>query len=139
MKQLFLSLFLISFLFSCKKEKPYNADEHITYTHWYKLKSISNDTLFAVYIPNAFSPNGDGYNEQFGPVVNTYSSGLVYSFEVFDKNNTTVFKSSDINARWDGKANGQGNTLAIDSYTYKFKITDNTTVYEYTGSVLLFK
>ena len=138
MKQLILLLFLFTFFISCKKEKPYNPDEHIVYTKWFELKSLSTDTLFKVFIPNAFTPDGNGVNDEFYPRIdNGYGYTLLYSFEVYDRNNTTVFKAREWSGHWDGTY--YGTLLPIGTYTYKIIIADSSKTYERAGTVLLIK
>ncbi len=57
-----------------------------------------------LYIPNAFSPNGDGRND----VLYVYAEGvkrIVWS--VFDRWGESVFTSTDINTGWDGTMKGK--------------------------------
>jgi len=56
-----------------------------------------------LYIPNAFSPNGDGQNDR----LYVYAKGvkrIVWS--VFDRWGEVVFTADDINSGWDGTMNG---------------------------------
>jgi gliding motility-associated-like protein len=56
-----------------------------------------------VFIPNAFSPNGDVLNDTFLPVV----SGVdTYRLLIFDRWGRTVFESSDPAQPWDGAVDG---------------------------------
>lgn len=57
-----------------------------------------------IFIPTAFSPNGDGENELFRPVTDC---DLQYSVQVFNKWGAIVYASADITAGWDGTLNGQ--------------------------------
>lgn len=53
------------------------------------------------YIPNAFTPNGDGINEIFIPLSNC----TVYRYElyIFNRWGANIFKSNDQNKGWNGK------------------------------------
>ena len=60
-------------------------------------------TNYRVFIPNAFSPNGDGLNDLFQPNI----KGIVSSdFKVFNRWGELVFQSTD-NTGWDGTYRGQ--------------------------------
>ncbi len=53
------------------------------------------------YIPNAFSPNGDGRNDTFAPFV--VCPNATYTLQVFDRWGNLVFESSESNGAWDGE------------------------------------
>ena len=58
-----------------------------------------------VYFPNAFTPNGDGINDSFGPVGHDMS---LLEFVIFDRWGSIVFEASGTSAQWDGRlADGQ--------------------------------
>lgn len=57
-----------------------------------------------IFVPTAFSPNGDGENELFKPVTDC---NLQYSIQVFNKWGAITYASADITAGWDGTLNGQ--------------------------------
>ncbi len=56
---------------------------------------------FDLYVPNAFTPNGDGLNDLFYPVM-TNIDVTEYKFWINDSRGRLVFSSTDINAKWDG-------------------------------------
>lgn len=71
-----------------------------------------------VYIPNAFSPNGDGVNDYFTPSGFGISEEN-YSMRVFNRSGVILFESRDINkSSWDGNYNGK----TVPSGTYILKI-----------------
>src|SRR5690606_27474392 len=59
---------------------------------------------FHCYFPNAFTPNGDGNNDFFKPVV----SGIKqYDFQIYNRWGELIFTSKQAEIGWDGKRNGQ--------------------------------
>lgn len=62
------------------------------------------ECLIGFYIPKAFTPNGDGLNEYFKPVI----GGVIreYRFTIYDRWGNAVFTTRDPNKGWDGKVKG---------------------------------
>ncbi len=56
---------------------------------------------FAVYIPNAFTPNDDGFNDTWG-VITTVGSPRDYELILFDRWGQELFRSSRKEDLWDG-------------------------------------
>ncbi len=71
-----------------------------------------------IYFPNAFTPDGDGRNDLFGPV-----GHYITEFEmlIFDRWGNQVFISDDIDRLWDGTVNGSG-MAPTGVYVYKYKV-----------------
>jgi gliding motility-associated-like protein len=57
-----------------------------------------------VYVPNAFTPNDDGTNDLFIPVVTSYSELDQYEFRIYDRWGEIVFFSKTVGEGWDGIA-----------------------------------
>lgn len=58
-----------------------------------------------VYLPTAFSPNGDGTNDRL--LIKTRCDLSSYQMEVYDRWGKLVFVSNDLNRGWDGTFQGQ--------------------------------
>ncbi|MEO7081876.1 MAG: choice-of-anchor L domain-containing protein, partial [Flavobacteriales bacterium] len=95
--------------------------------HWVYLNTVSQEGCKAMdsllikppatlFFPNAFTPDGDGVNDRFGPV-----SSSVYEFQmlIFDRWGHVVFESNDINTQWDGTVMG-GGLATTGVYVYKY-------------------
>lgn len=135
MKNLLFFISIILLLSSCKKEETYNPDEHITYDHWYKL-SGSTDTLYSVYFENAFTPNGDGINDDFRPV-GIFS---LIKFRIYNKSGEVIYETTEIGNSWRGKVNNSGDVVQMGAYAYQFIVSDiYGERYEYFGTVMLYK
>jgi gliding motility-associated-like protein len=76
---------------------------------------------YSFFIPNAFSPNGDGTNDTF------FGKGkgiIQYELMIFDRWGNFIFYADDINKGWDGKANGGAAIAQQDTYVWKVNLTD---------------
>jgi len=110
--------------------------EKINYTHWYKTGTTLSDTLFSVYIPDCFTPNGDGLNDIFIPK-GEYVLNLM---EIKNRNSNNMFQSNDKNKGWDGRVAASSETVTSGHYTFKLFIYDKyETEQEFVGRVLLLK
>jgi len=77
--------------------------------------------IYTIYIPNAFTPDGDGFNEEFKPeLYNIKSDG--YSFLIFNRWGALIFETNDVSKAWNGTYNG--NPCWADTYIYSIQYID---------------
>jgi gliding motility-associated-like protein len=68
-----------------------------------------------IFMPNAFSPNGDGNNDVFKPVTLGHPNG--YVMHIFNRWGQTIFTSYNVEKGWDGDINGKPADMA--DYFYR--------------------
>jgi gliding motility-associated-like protein len=73
--------------------------------------------VLVVHVPNAFTPNGDGINDDFVPVFNVPWVGD-YEFLIFDRWGERIFESEVPGETWDGNMKGQ----LVESEVYVWKL-----------------
>jgi gliding motility-associated-like protein len=91
-----------------------------------------------VFIPNSFTPNGDGTNDVF----NVKGLGFKlegFSMELFDRWGHSMFFTKDVAKGWDGTVKGQPAQDGV--YIYKIKAigVNGEGKKEYIGHVTLMK
>jgi gliding motility-associated-like protein len=59
----------------------------------------------SIFVPTAFTPNGDNNNDIFRPIAVGMSK--IEYFQVFNRWGQLVFQSSENGRGWDGRVNGQ--------------------------------
>ena len=90
-----------------------NQNEQITSTS----NIVIVEKPYAIYAPNAFSPDGDGLNDVF----NVTGQGIIdFEMEIFNRWGQMVFKSYTLEDKWDGTFRGKD--LPTGTYVYKIKI-----------------
>lgn len=72
-----------------------------------------------VTVPNIFSPDGDGLNDLFRPVITFAPSD--YRFVITDRQRKTFFETNDYNESWDGLTGG--GTVSRGVYLWFLKLT----------------
>jgi len=92
---------------------------------------------FTFYVPDAFSPNGDGKNETF----TGKGIGIIeYDMVIYDRWGMFLFETHDLYKGWDGTVNGGTRISQEDTYVYVIKLTDLfKKQHSYIGSVTLLK
>ncbi|HXB42101.1 MAG TPA: PKD domain-containing protein, partial [Bacteroidia bacterium] len=83
------------------------------------IKIIRIDDDYALYVPNAFSPNSDGVNDTF------FAKGFgvkEFKMYIFDRWGEQIFFSDDINKAWDGRFQGKSDEIVQeDVYVWKIE------------------
>lgn len=75
----------------------------------------------AIYVPNAFTPNNDGLNDQFH--VTVYGIINKFSIAIYDRWGNRVYYNTDINGYWDGRMKGE--PLPAGVFVYTISALDN--------------
>lgn len=79
---------------------------------------------YELFIPTAFSPNGDGTND----MLFVYGAGIKkMEFVVFDRFGEKVFESTSVNDGWDGTLRGKPMNTGIYSYYCSIEYFDGNT------------
>jgi gliding motility-associated-like protein len=74
-----------------------------------------------IFIPNAFSPDGNGINDVFIPKMYGVRE---FNMSIYDRWGDLVFTSVDSEVGWNGKVNGTGELVKDDTYIYIIYIRD---------------
>ena len=71
----------------------------------------------SIFVPNVFSPNGDGINDY----IEIKGIGVKsINFTIFDRFGNEIFNTTDINLVWDGTYKGE--PALVGDYTYVIKV-----------------
>jgi gliding motility-associated-like protein len=98
-------------------------------------KTVIVTPYFRLFIPSAFSPNGDGLNDIFEVLGTAIQE---YDLNIFDRWGGKMFQSTNIYNHWEGTAKGY--EAPQGAYVYVIKVKDNKgKEYEYTGTVTLLR
>ena len=92
---------------------------------------ISIEGVFTFYIPNAFTPNDDGVNDEFFGVGENITA---YEMIVFDRWGNQLFYADDVTKHWNGTY--MGSLVEQDVYVYVVNLKDqHHEGHKYIGSV----
>jgi gliding motility-associated-like protein len=83
-------------------------------------RPLSLGTDFVVYVPNAFTPDGDAYNNTFEPVFPDDVAIADYNFVIFDRWGEIIFESKNYKIGWDGTY--QGKLVKDGVYTWTIQV-----------------
>src|SRR5690554_371264 len=84
---------------------------------------INHELIF--YIPNAFTPDNDDYNEVFKPIFTSGFDPYTYTLLIFNRWGETIFESHDINIGWSGTyGEGSGQIVKEGAYIWQIRIKE---------------
>ena len=95
---------------------------------------------YVLYAPSAFTPyNHDGLNDVFMPK----GVGIDpdnFTMMIFDRWGNMIYKTTDVNKGWDGRANNGSNIAQADVYVWKIETQDSkSNSHNYVGTVTIVK
>ncbi|MHB8401283.1 MAG: PKD domain-containing protein, partial [Bacteroidia bacterium] len=93
--------------------------------------------FFTLYIPNAFTPNDDGFNDMFYAIGEYVST---FDMKIFDRWGNLVYHTTNINADYGWNGSKAGAAAKEDVYVYLINATDVMhKPHSYNGTVTLIK
>lgn len=97
---------------------------------------VIEDVTF-VYVPNAFTPDGDGVNDAFG--ISTTTPLASFNMLIFDRWGQVVYETNDFGKPWLGSYRNEGDILPNGVYAYRiqYAIPESAVRKEILGSVTL--
>lgn len=84
------------------------------------IQCLRIDPDFTMYVPTAFTPNGDNINDNFY-VIGAFLAD--FQIDIYDRWGSSVFAGTKLTDKWDGKLNGV--ELGQGTYTWYIKATDS--------------
>lgn len=82
--------------------------------------SIRVRPVTSFYIPNAFTPDGDGLNDYFAGEGRNLKE---YEMMIFNRWGQMIYRTTDPKRPWDGGYKSS-DTVLVDSYIYQFNVVD---------------
>lgn len=91
-----------------------------------------------MFVPNAFTPNGDGLNELLKGFINCPVTE--YHLQVYNRWGQKIFETNSINNGWDGKQNDKPVTVGVYIYMIQYKNSASETAFKTkNGTVVLLR
>ena len=92
-----------------------------------------------VFIPNAFTPDGDGLNNEFTAVFPENMKLASFEIYIYDRWGELVFYSQDPKQGWDASLAGYDAPDGVYSYLVKYKEQGYVNKFQVTGSVVVIR
>lgn len=118
------------------------------FTHYaYNAFGCVDSSLFSIevregliyYVPNAFTPDGDEFNNVFQPVFSSGFDPSNFSLQIFNRWGELIFESYDHQTGWDGTYHGKPAQGGTYTWTITFKDLYVDKRYELVGMVTLMR
>jgi gliding motility-associated-like protein len=85
------------------------------------VKPMTYHDVFTIYVPNAFTPDGNGLNDDFRPRGKNIPADD-YEFMIFNRWGDLIWDTQDLNEGWDGtvkSASSSNEVQQVDVYVWK--------------------
>ncbi|MEQ9187479.1 MAG: PKD domain-containing protein [Cryomorphaceae bacterium] len=94
------------------------------------------DPITTVFIPQAFTPNGDGINDTW--FVKGFNESKLFEIEIYNRWGELMFESASMNFKWDGLMPNSNKYAPNSSYVYQIRyMTSDDQEREVRGSFIL--
>jgi gliding motility-associated-like protein len=100
---------------------------------------IRVEDVILFYVPNTFTPDGDGFNPTFQPVFTSGYDPQDFQLLIFNRWGEVIFESRDASIGWDGTYNGQLVKDGTYIWTIEFQETMSDQRHYHQGHVNMLK
>jgi gliding motility-associated-like protein len=83
--------------------------------------TIIVEPVSIVYVPNGFTPNNDGLNDGWRPIISYVKD---YTLRIYDRWGLVIFMTDDVYEEWNGKYGNDGVDVKEDVYVYLITYTN---------------
>lgn len=90
-----------------------------------------------ILVPNAFSPNGDGLNDEFR--IFSKDDVMIASFIIINQHGEIVFQTSGCSGSWDGRYKGISAPEGNYMYMISFIVPGQEGIQSKKGSIMLIR
>jgi gliding motility-associated-like protein len=87
---------------------------------------VEVDPYMTFYVPNAFTPEGNGVNDTWGPAGTNFQLES-YNVKLYDRWGKLIWQTDNPKMRWDGKDRDSGTPMMAGNYTYIFTLKRKNT------------
>lgn len=101
------------------------------------IVKVMEDIVF--YVPNAFTPDGDQFNNIFKPIMTSGFRLDSYTLLVYNRWGELLFESNDPEYGWDGTYQGKISQDGTYKWVILFKAKESSDSFRYDGFVTLIK
>jgi len=109
-------------IFIAQNEGTYSATiNNACGTYQYSANVIFEDCSCSIFIPNSFTPDGDGYNDTFG--IHYSCDFIKYDFKIFDRWGHLAFSATNPDIQWTGELETKGYVHNSNAYNYILNYT----------------
>lgn len=103
------------------------------------VKAVIIISDYMLYIPNTFTPDGDGLNEYFLPY-GEFTGIKEYEMYVFNRWGDVLFTTSDLSKGWNGTSSNTKEKVQDGIYPYMIRVSnEKDEIAIFRGTVLLLK
>ncbi len=104
-------------------------------------QTIHVDDVIIYYVPNAFTPDGDAFNQTFQPVFTSGYDPYEYHLVIFNRWGEIIFESYNASIGWNGTYPKDGELVEDGIYVWKinFKETMSDKKHEAVGHVTVLR
>lgn len=101
------------------------------------IVKIEEEQIF--YIPNAFTPDGDEFNNTFKPVFTSGFDPKNYSLALYNRWGEIMFESKNADFGWDGTYGGEPCQSGTYIWVIGFKDSDSDQRFQYQGHISILR
>ena len=90
-----------------------------------------------IFVPSGFTPNHDGRNDQFKPVVQCAAKN--YRFKIFNRYGNLLFETNELNKGWDGEYKNNMLPTGVYVWILEYRNPNDNQITRKHGSVALIR